>query len=150
MFDVQNSASETSERVPIHQRYCCMKRLRGSTGQTPIAKLSGTYLILHMYAKHGGGTISCLTNVRWRVDEEAGAFRVVINFTRDRNLRESGRATPQRSHVHIPSNVSHTSSVTVTFIASCVFVLFNAVIHVWYEYHGLVLWGGWFSNASRT
>ena len=43
MSDRQNSFWRMSVQEPMHQRYCCMKKLRGSSGQMPIARHSGRY-----------------------------------------------------------------------------------------------------------
>ena len=42
---VQSMVDTANKMGESHQRYCCLKKLRGSSGQVPIAKQRGTYLI---------------------------------------------------------------------------------------------------------
>ena len=55
MSDRQNSLSSTSVHEPMHQRYCCMKKLRGSLGQMPIARHRGTYFTFSSTINSIGG-----------------------------------------------------------------------------------------------
>jgi len=45
MFDCQKSFWRTRVALPMAQRYCCMKKLWGSSGHVPMASGRGTYLI---------------------------------------------------------------------------------------------------------
>lgn len=54
MLEVQKSLSATNVALPMHQRYCCMKKLCGSSGQMPIARFRGRYFIC-AHSKHSNG-----------------------------------------------------------------------------------------------
>lgn len=99
MLDRQNSQSSTSVQVPMHQRYCCRKKLRGSSGQMPIARHSGRYLIC-------------------RPDEWIN--QITRERQADRQTREADRHTGTKEGKVSPSCLRTTEKSMYTRICYCV------------------------------